>query len=560
MRTGFKKRTALLAAGMLAVATVFPMTASAAYVDMERENWTSFADAYGAMWDQAVAESQEGDASSGELKLEFGDMVRAMAGRIFTTQDGEPMDFSWLDSIAIRAAADRQEGGVVDVALGLCLNDVVLARLELPIDFGSDAVRLRVPELSESYLGAPFEFDTGEAKQQWQRLKDVLNPEYLQELAPDGAELAELLKRYGDMLLDGITDVDSEEKTERIESVEENFTVEEGRLYADDLTPVVLGMAKQARDDAQLKEMIEDLGDFSSQTDLYEEYQKAMDNAIRDMEEDMPEPGRYGEQNYFSSKVWLDAEGSCAGREFALVSGGEKTMQFGWLGTEQGDQAAFRLYCTTEGQSVDTDFALSGVGTVSDGRLNGTYMVTQDGQLQYEVEVSDYDVNAAPGDLDGTYKFTYAAEQTDGSQGQSPLGGIALTADVERRAQEKVDRLSLSLTMDDEMLAALHLTEGEGADLLSADSAGDGALYDANDQEDLQKYVSEINPETILENCRKAGVPDKFLAQITGLVTGMMQSAQDSAETAQTSQGSAGTTQPQESDDALADEPETEEF
>lgn len=521
MRTGFRKKvTAVFAAGAVALAGLVPLTASAAYVDTERANWAALADDYGVLWDEAMAESQESETGSGELKLEFGDLVRTIIGSIFATSDGEPMDFSWLESIAIRVAAAKEDANVLKTALGLCLNDTLLASLELPIDLGNDTVKFRVPELSSNYLGAPFEFETDEMRQQWQYFKEVVNPEFLAELAASGDEVAELLKRYGDILFDHMTDCETEEKTETMADVEQTFTVEEGRIYAVDLAHVILEMAKQARDDEILKEMIEDLGTFSQQEDLYEEYQRAIDETIRDMEEDMPGLDRFDEEDYISARVWLDEDGKCAGREFSLIAEGKQRAQLTWLNVREGDQAALRMYCITDDWLNDGSSVLSGVGTITDGRLDGEYMVTQNGLPQCRIEVSDYDVDAASGDLEGTYKLTYAGE-TDDSQNSFSLEDYALILDVEERAKEKINNVSLSLMMNDELIAALHIKDGAGEELLTGSGADDGILYDANDQEDLQKYVEEVDPETIIENCRKAGVPEEFIEQVAGLVTQM---------------------------------------
>ena len=542
MRAGFRKKvTAICAAGSLALAGLSPLTASAAYVDMERANWATFADAYAEAWDQEMVVSRESGAASAEIKLELGEYVRAMLSSIFTTTDSEPLDFDWLKNIGIQIAASKEESNIFDAAFGLCLNDTVLATLELPIDLGSDMVRFRVPEISENYLRAPFEFETEEAKQQWQHLKEVMNPEFLAELSADGDEVAELLKRYGDMLFDRMTDASSEEKTETVEGLEEAFTVEEGRLYAVDLAKVILEMAKQARDDEQLKEMIENLGTFSSQENFYEEYQQAMDKAISDMEADMPKLSELesdGGENYISSKIWLDAEDECAGREFALVSDGEKEIQLAWLNIREGDQAALRMYFMTGEGGSDESVVLSGVGTITDGKLNGEYTVTSNVSQQLNIEVSDYEVDAGMGDLVGTYKLTYAGETGDSQEAFSPED-FALIFDVERRAKEKIENVSLSLTMKDELLAALHLRSDESADLSLESNAGEGVVYDANDQEDLQKYAAEVNPEAIVENCRKAGMPDEFITQIAGLITSMTQPTE--AGTAQSED--AGTTQ-----------------
>ena len=356
-----------------------------------------------------------------------------------------------------------------------------------------------------------------------------------------------MLKRYGDMLFDRMTDASSEEKSETVEGLEETFTVEEGRLYAADMAKVILEMEKQARDDEQLKEMIENLGTFASQENFYEEYQQAMDKAISDMEADMPELSELESddgENYISSKIWLDAEGKCAGREFTLISDGEKEIQLAWLNIREGDQAALRMnFMSGEGGS-DESVVLSGVGTITDGKLNGEYTVTSNAFPLLNIEVSDYEADAEIGDFDGTYKLSFAGGADDPQEGVSPAD-FALIFDVEQRAEEKIENISLSLTMQDEILAALHLRSDENADLSLENGAGEGVVYDANDQEDMQKYAAEVNPETIIDNCRKAGVPEEFITQIAGLITGMTQPAESG--TAQTEQSEAGTAQPAES-------------
>ncbi len=526
MKTEFKKKTvAALAASAFIFAGISPITALADYVEVERENWATFADVYGELWDEEMAASQERGTSSGEFKLELGDIAREMAGSIFATTDEEPMDFSWLKSIGLQIAASQEESNIFETVIGFCVNDTVLATMDLPIDFGNDMVKFRMPEISENYLGIPFEFESEESRQQWQHLKEVLNPEFLAELTADGDEVAELLKRYGDILFDRMTDISSEEKTEKLANIEQEFTVEEGRIYADDLAPVVLEMAKQARDDEQLKEMIENLGTFSQQENLYEEYQQAMDETISDMEADMPEPGIYGEENYISARIWLDEEGKCAGREFSLVSGGERTAQLAWLNIREDDQTALYMYYIVSDGQNDENGVLLGTGTITDDRLDGDYMVIQNGLPQFEIEVSDYDVKAELGDLDGTYKLTYVGETGDSQEQFSPED-FAVIFDIEQRAKEKIDNVSLTLTMEDEPVATLHLKEGESADLLAESDSDEGVVYEADNQEDFQKYADGVDPNPIIENCLKAGVPEDIIELVAEYIAKEMQPSQ----------------------------------
>ena len=73
--------------------------------------------------------------------------------------------------------------------------------------------------------------------------------------------------------------------------------------------------------------------------------------------------------------------------------------------------------------------------------------------------------------------------------------------------------------MGNERFAALNIRTGGKSDLMDEEQ---GAIYRMDDQEDMQTYISGVRMDTVLENCRKAGVPDEFLEQVTELVTGLM--------------------------------------
>lgn len=505
--------TAVLTAAALTAAAAAP--ASAAYIETEREAWSEFSDFYGKEWDKERNAYLGKKAGAVNITLKIGDAVRGLAG----TFTGGEMDFSWLDSIGLEAAASAAEEGVFNVAFGVLLNDTVLATAEMPIDFEKNAIAFRVPQISRDYLGIPFEFENEESLRQWEHLKDVMSPEFLAAHMPDGQTAAALLKRYGDIVLNGMTEEEAGEETVNVCGVEQNFTVYEGRISEKGVYQVAETMLQTAQYDPQFKMMIENLGEFSSQPALYEEYQKAVEEQLAELQEEQ-EQMEVNEDNYISSKIWMDEDGERAGREITIYESGEKMAQISWLGTEKDGNAGFRLLYDDGGRDT---YLFSGNGVIADGMLDGSYGLQINGERVLAVDVTDFDVNLENGDIDGTYEFSYVGETED-----MFLTSFSLLADVEEKAAEQTSRLELSLMMEDEMFAALNIRTGMETDLLDGRGT-DGVLYRADDQEDVQAYVSGLDAAAILEKCKEAGVPDDFLEQVTELVMELMMQTQPDA-------------------------------
>ena len=516
-----KRIAAVLTAAVLTMAGAAP--ASAAYLETERESWEEFSEFYAEQWDKAMEDYRGNRGSYADIRLEAGDMLYSLLNSVADTTEGQ-LDFSWLKNIGLKLAETEAQDGVFELALGVYLNDTILATAQIPVDLTNNAIQFRVPEISEDYLGVPFEFENEESLRQWEHMKEVMNPEYLANIAPTGAQTADLLKRYGNLVLDGMTEEASYEETANVWGVEQSFTVHEGRMTEESLYHVIGNLLTTMRDDEQIKEMVENLGTFSEQESLYEEVQKNIDQELENWQ-DSEKTMEFEEDNYISSKIWLDEDGGHAGREITLYTDGSIDAQISWLGTRSEDHTGFRLFCNSgDGTSV----LLSGGGDITDGRLNGNYEVRVNDKDALAIEVTDYDVNAEKGDLDGTYKVTYSGTDDEA------LGMFALLVDIDRDQAQQTSSFSLGISLSDEVISTLKMQTGIDDGLLT-DLPDGGEQYRADDQEDLQKYLAGVHPDTIIENCRKAGVPDEFIGQVAELVTSLMESDSGS-ETQQTAE------------------------
>ncbi len=506
-KTWIKRTATFLAAGTIAASACIPAGAADSYLSYEKENLKKTTERLEAQWDKNIEQfRQDGFGGSVDISLHLQDVARSILGFFV------PLDISWADSAAIRMGMGAKDGDI-NLGLGLYLNDTQIATLELPIRIGEEMAYLRIPELSEYYLSAPLTFEGGSKEESKELLQKIYDPEYVTDLLPDAGTAGELLERYGDILLSYVTDSTSAEETVQVSGVEETFTVHEGRIGADALMQAMQQIIKTARDDAQIKEVIERFAQILPENiDLYEMFQNAADE-YADNWEHMGDPG---EGNYISSKVWEGADGHTGGRELAIYAEGEKEASYSWMSTRQDDRTG--LLCSMEqaGQS----FGLAGSGVITDGLLDGTYTLQVSGTDLLQIEVEDYCNDQESGDLEGTY--TVKLLTSEGSaDGMSAFANYALKIRISRDKDADSAVLEAGLLIAGEELGSLRLEGLPRSENVPASVSESANALNPNDQEDLQTYLADITPGNLMDNLHAAGVPDELLQQLASLIMGM---------------------------------------
>lgn len=489
-----KKAAAVLTAAMIAVSGTVPVSADS-YLDSERASLDGL--------EKAVAEQQsvQNDSSPGgsvSLKLEIGETVRTL----LTSLNG--MDFSWLNSVELKTTA-AAEDTFCSILFDLLINSADVVSLETPIDFANNLIKVRIPQLGESFLGISPTVNGEDASLS---LQDLINPEALNEALEEEETVVEILTRYAGIVLDSMTEGTSYDVSLGWGDVAEDLTVYEGILSEEGLYHAMENILTTAKDDEQLAQLIAQAESTVPQEELYKEFQEKTEELLTQLQELKTET-EFDENNYISSKIMMDADGKCAGREISIYDKGELGVQLSWYSIEQGDDSAFHMLIDNENQI----WQLGGQGTTTDGKLNGSYTVNCDGSDMAEIEVTDYTADTENGGFSGDFRLTFPEADT-GSEEAASSYAPALNIHIGQQLPDGWSG-SISLTLADELLASLDLHTSSDISMLP-EYTGEETTYNIDNEEEASLFMAEIaeNAAVILENLKAAGMPEDFPEQV----------------------------------------------
>ncbi|MDO4336625.1 MAG: hypothetical protein Q4C91_00875 [Eubacteriales bacterium] len=554
-----KKSTAVLTASTLILGGSSAVFAASSYQETEKEALSALTESMAEGWDKSLDEY--GTAKQGEkadISLNLEDAGRSILGLMV------PVDLSWLNNIGMDMDV-AIEDAVEAVDAEIYVNDTTVGTMRILLDLASMVEYIQIPEISESYLKADLleentidvengdgsdsvEIDEEAFEKSAQITEAIMSdPEaYL----PDGATMKEILDRYVTMLLDYLKEGPSVEETVSVSGIGQDCTVYEGQMTEKDAVDFVKEALTAAKEDEQLKELIESWQEFAEDTqDLYGDFQKAVEDALADLETEE----ELSETEYISSKIWVSEQGKIVGREFAVCEGIDSEPLFTWKNPHKDDASGLLI----ELNSDEGVLSLGGSGETKDGKMNGSYDIASDGVIVANVVMEDYDLETAKaGYPNGS--FTVSFPQGDVEESESaynPLANFSLVLNLISDEASDTSEIELSVLSAGVSLGSLKINGSlsEGMEIPDIEKAG--TIYDAANEADMEAYAEELDFGTILDNARTAGVPEALVAQLDEALQSALSGEE---ETDLTEDGDASPEENQE-DAAEEEEPEKEE-
>jgi hypothetical protein len=207
------------------------------------------------------------------------------------TAIGLPIENMGLDALV------GYDKGLVNETFGVRLNQVNLITIELFMDLVKQEILIRLPELSQAYLKQSLESD---ASISMARLETIT-----------AERTADLLKRYGNILVDHITQVELEKNnTLTLDTLSENCTKLTVTLTQKDRDAIALAFLEEAKED----DYIIDLLPMFNATK--EEYLQAIDDAITELQNPSAVTT---EEPTVQMLVYVDSRGYITGRELSMA-------------------------------------------------------------------------------------------------------------------------------------------------------------------------------------------------------------------------------------------------
>lgn len=505
-----KKSAALLTASVMVMTGITPVMASGSYQEAEKKALDSAVESVKESWDEGLTNYQtvqKGMQSNVTLQLDDGGRSKL---EMFV-----PIDISWLERIGIDMNGSVSEGKEA-VDMNLLLNDMPLCTMKVLMDFAGMTEYIQIPEMSESYLKAALTLQgSTDAELSQEYMESIWNlASDMTTVMPDGETAGTLLDRYGTLLIENMKEGPSVEETVSVEGIGEDCTVYEGQIYEEDLYNLSELILTTAKEDEELKTLLNTWSEaFPDSGDLYTQFQSGIESALADLETD--QAGTEGEDGtedsksteYISSRIWVNGEDKIIGREFSLCDGIESQPLFIWKNPQKDDTSALLLEMRTN----DGTISFSGSNEKTDGLLNGTYGISVDGVLMANIEMENYDTQAAEnGKLDGTFRLSFP--QPEGEQ--ASFNPLQIASDPNAGMSE----MELSLESAGVSLGSLKITGSQGEGIEIPDVEKLDKVYDLENESDITAYLNEISWESILENAGKAGVPEELVTQLDSLI------------------------------------------
>ena len=290
----------------------------------------------------------------------------------------------------------------------------------------------------------------------------------------------------------------------------ENCTLYEGRIYEENFYNIAEKVLNTAREDEQLKAVIEKFGELSQIPDIYVQFQAAIDDGLVSIAKNAAEDA--GLDVYFFSRLWLDANGNVTGRQFGMSDDITTIELFSWYSIQEGDTSAL----TVEFSDGEQRFLLSGNGMITaDGSLDGNYRVIFDDAPVLDIAVSDYIESDT--DFIGSYTLSLDPTMSD-QETYTAFGTYQLVFDIKSSAADKDAIIEISLLQNEISLASLTLTTvyGENAEIPELGELE--PIYNLNVETDGITFIENLDWSPFLKKLMDAGMPEELVQAVDTMI------------------------------------------
>ena len=431
-----------------------------------------------------------------EIAVTLGDDVLSLMESALS-QQGMDMDISWLKDIRLSLSANVQDTKM-QMLLSAALGKNKLLSADVIMDTDNSKVYAAVPELNKDYLmvDASDMFSAEDIQAALVESTEMTNK--MLKVLPSEEVLNNLIDTYVDIALSSIEDVEKETETVEVGEASQKMVVLTAKITEADLIKIAQNVLEEARDDKDLKQIMDNLGEFYAdyydfEIDMGEEFQAAVDSALEEMESLEAETDK---SNYIELKTYVDMQSNLRGYELSVYEEGEPVMDtLSWL-------------TAVNGKTTYTEADLDGVEIVGEKTENksvseGCYELIVEGSEMFTIE---FEVEE---EVRTTLRFVPGADLMDEIMSESGLPSALLGGNM---------ALELSFGTDEADKSFCQLSVLAGSNTLfnvnlSAKAIDGGNItipsdaIDALSDDAAQQWLANVDFEQLLTNLENAGIP-----------------------------------------------------
>lgn len=473
---------------------------------LELNNANGLVDTLSAVYG-ALAQSSNTANYGGEMdvSLQVGDMVLQMLEDNYSAMSGDNMDFSFLSKINLELDLNvKDKMQQMDMAVGLGNNHILT--ICTIMDLSDFTTWVGCPELSDIFAEMNLTQTAGQMGGMAVNTATMQTANALVEALPSEQEFNTLIKRYIEVALQSLENIERQEITLELDGLKQNCSALAVKIYEKDALNMVKAVLNTAKSDSELKSIIDEFGvAFNklmkesyeqaggrwTEIDLYNGFTMAVEEALDTLETEAED---LDTEEYIELTTYVDSAHNIIGRKLAI------------------ERNELHYYTVTDGNAFSFDAALgpvkvTGSGTNKSGQIDGTYTLNVEGSNLLKLEVEGWSANGS--NVKGTLTLEPSAELVNrvfGSANALPFADIALELKI--GSDDNGSEFEINLLSNETLLVGI---------AMSAKTSSGGSIqkpsqtFDFTNQYELQNWVMSMDFDQLIQNLRKAGVPSKLL-------------------------------------------------
>ncbi|MBE6975781.1 MAG: hypothetical protein E7439_01080 [Ruminococcaceae bacterium] len=454
--------------------------------------------------------------AEGSMTVQIGDMILDMLEESYATSTGETMDFSFLSKLSMDV--DLKVGNKLQqMDMGIGLNGHRIFTASTFMSLVDYTTYVGFPELSNIYGELNIMEMTGGATAS----TALMNSSYdLLAALPSEEEFSKLLNRYIDVALKNLENVTRETTTLELDGLKQDVNKLTVKIYEKDIYNVAKAVLETAKDDKDLekaidkvntainklmKEAAQEAGGSWNEVDLYDMLHGEILDLIDSM--DIPED-ELDTENYLQMVTYVDASHNIIGRDLS-----QAIRQLGdihYYTVTEGKNFAFEAVVEAAGLEI------TGSGTNKSNVIDAEYTLSVGDADVLVIDVKDWE--EGKDSVKGSIKLEPTADLMSmifGSSSGLPFADVALELKLD--CNDTKAKVELNLLGNDALIVGIALdsktTSGGNIQMPSN-------TIDFTNQNQLQNWVEGMDFDALLDNLRKAGVPNDFIDALESALYG----------------------------------------
>jgi len=445
-------------------------------------------------------------SSENELSITLGEDVRDLIS------EATDMDFDWMEKLSFLVNADSTKDAY-KFDMGLALNDNRLISLVLLANMTEKMGYMQVPELNETYLGMDLEElldengmdfdDINEATEMYEKIYKAL---------PKKAKVEKLLKRYSDLAISCIENVEQDKEEVKVDEITNTFTVLEATIDEGTLQDMLEVIVKELKEDKDIKEIMYAVVELDEDADADEVYEEFLE-ALEELEDELDSLDE--EEFEMVVKFYADNKGTLMG---CVVEVEEANVEVSSLTVQKGSKYASEFEVKVNGVKV----VLEGTGKQTSSKLDGEFKLKAAGLKILELTLTDIKLKELEdGYFNGTVTVSLGSAAVSALEEELygfpfDLGDLVL--ELKEESSKNKSEATLSLYEEDKLLGTFSVSSKIGkAGKIKSPKEKEVAM--AEDESDLMDWVQDIDWDAFLESL-EGKVDDDLLDMFEGLMNG----------------------------------------